>query len=118
MKKKNSSNYLDFVPVRNPETEFETDENGIVTVFMEWTGFYHRIAQKFFHRPRVSDVKMDEYGSFVWLAINDEKDVHQLSKELEKNFPKMEKSLSRLIKFLEILHDNHLIFWKGEKRKK
>ena len=29
----------------------------------------------------------------------------------------MEKSLSRLIKFLEILHDNRLIRWKGEKDK-
>ena len=53
----------------------------------------------------------------MWLAIDDYKDVHQLSKELDARFPKMEKSLSRLIKFLEILHDNHLIHWKGEKVK-
>ena len=85
MKKKNDKNYLDYIPVKNPEVEYETDENGRVTVFIEWKGFYHRIAQKFFHRPRVS--------------------------------PKMEKPLARLIKFLEILHDNHLIFWKGEERK-
>ena len=65
----------------------------------------------------MSDVKLDDYGSFVWLAIDDMKDVHQLSKELDARFPKMEKSLSRLIKFLEILHDNRLIHWKGEKVK-
>lgn len=115
MKKKNDNNYLDYIPVKNPEIEYETDGNGKVTVYIEWKGFYHRIAQKFFHRPRVSDVKLDDYGSFVWLAIDDSKDVHQLSKELDAQFPKMEKSLSRLIKFLEILHDNHLIRWKGEK---
>ena len=86
-----------------------------MTVFIEWKGFYHRIAQKFFHRPRVSDIQLDDYGSFVWLAIDDNKDVHQLSKELDARFPNMEKSLSRLIKFLEILRDNHLIRWKGEK---
>ena len=117
MGKKISKNYLDYIPVKNPEVEYETAENGRVTVFIEWKGFYHRIAQKFFHRPRVSDIKMEELGSFVWLIIDDEKDVHQLSKELDAKFPKMEKSLSRLIKFLEILHDNHLIYWKGEKRK-
>ena len=117
MKKKNDNNYLDYIPVKNPEIEYETDDNGKVTVYIEWKGFYHRIAQKFFHRPRVSDVKKDDYGSFVWLAIDDKKDVHQLSKELDARFPKMEKSLSRLIKFLEILHDNHLIRWKGEKSK-
>ena len=108
---------MDFVPVKNPDIEYQTGEDGIVTVFIEWKGFYHRIAQKFFKRPRVSDVKLDGYGSFVWLAIDDMKDVHQLSEELDGRFPKMEKPLARLIKFLEILHDNHLIFWKGEERK-
>ena len=48
---------------------------------------------------------------------SDEKDVHQLSKEMESEFPKMEKSLSRLIKFLEIMKDNNLIYWKGEEKK-
>ena len=114
---KNNNNYLDYVPVKNPDVEYETDKTGKVTVYIEWKGFYHKIAQKFFHRPRVSDVSLDNYGSFVWLAIDDKKDVHQLSRELDAQFPKMEKSLSRLIKFLEILHDNHLIRWKGEKLK-
>lgn len=117
MKKKEQKNYLDYIPVRNPEIEYETGTDGIITVFIEWKGFYHRIAQKFFRRPRVSDIKMDDYGSFVWLAIDGAKDVHQLSKELDARFPGMEKSLSRLIKFLEIMHDNHLIYWKGEKAK-
>ena len=114
MSKKNSKNYMDYVPVKSPGIEYETADNGRVTVFIEWKGFYHKIAQRFFHRPRVSDVKMDELGSFVWLAIDDSSDVHQLSKKLEAEYPDMEKPLSRLIKFLEILHDNHMIHWKGE----
>ena len=115
MKTKQSKNYLDYIPVKNPEIEYHTDEKGIVTVEIEWKGFCHRIAQRFFHRPRVSDIRLDSYGSFVWLAIDDVSDVHQLSKKLDEKFPGMEKSLSRLIKFLEILRDNHLIIWKGEK---
>lgn len=115
MKAKNQGNYLDFIPVKNPEIEYQTGDDGTVTLFIEWNGFYHRIAQKFFHRPRVSDIRLDDYGSFVWLSIDDSKDVHQISKELNARFPNMEKSLSRLIKFLEILRDNHLIRWKGEK---
>ena len=31
--KKNEKNYLDFIPVKNPDIEYETDENGIVTVY-------------------------------------------------------------------------------------
>ena len=31
MKKKDSKNYLDFVPEKNPEIEYEADEDGIIT---------------------------------------------------------------------------------------
>ena len=93
MKKKDSKNYLDFIPEKNPEIEYETGEDGIITVLIEWKGFYHKLAQRFFRRPRA------------------------ISKELEAEFPSMEQPLTRLIKYLEILHDNHLIYWKGEKRK-
>ena len=54
-------------------------------------------------------IDLDDYGSFVWNIIDDKKDIHTLSQELDAHFPKMEKSLSRLIKFLEILKDHHLI---------
>lgn len=117
MKSKNSRNYMDYIPEKNPDIEYETDEKGIVTVYIEWKGFYNRIAQRFFRRPRVSDIKMDDYGSFVWQSIDGNKNVYLISQELDRQFPGMEKSLSRLIKFLEILHDNRLIFWKGEKKK-
>ena len=30
MKKKDSKNYLDFVPEKNPEIEYEADEDGII----------------------------------------------------------------------------------------
>ncbi|OKZ53754.1 MAG: pyrroloquinoline quinone biosynthesis protein [Clostridiales bacterium 41_21_two_genomes] len=101
MKKKDSKNYLDFIPEKNPEIEYETGEDGIITVLIEWKGFYHKLAQRFFRRPRVSEIKLDKLGTFVWNSIDDKKDVH----------------VTRLIKYLEILHDNHLIYWKGEKRK-
>ena len=91
--------------------------DGIITVLIEWKGFYHKLAQRFFHRPRVSEIKLDKLGTFVWNSIDDKKDVHAISKELEAEFPSMEQPLTRLIKYLEILHDNHLIYWKGEKRK-
>ena len=103
MKKKDSKNYLDFVPEKNPEIEYEADEDGIITVLIEWKGFYHKIAQKLFRRPRVSDIRLDELGSFVWNAVDGKKDVHQISKELEQQFPKMEKPVPRLIKYYTII---------------
>lgn len=108
-KKLSTQNYMDFIIVKNPETEFEVDDKKQVTVMIEWKGFYHKIAQRFFKRPKVSEIKLDTYGSFIWLAINDQKTVHQLSLELQTQFPKMEKPLARMIQFLEILKDHHLI---------
>ena len=35
---------------------------------------------------------------------------------MESEFPKMEKSLYPFIKFLEIMKDNNLIYWKGEEK--
>ena len=103
MKKKQAANYLEYIPVRNPATEFTQDSAGIITLKKEWTGFYSRIAQKFFHKPRFSKIALDGYGSFIWKSIDGCKDVYALSKELDEAFPDMEKSLPRLIKFLEIL---------------
>ena len=92
-KKISNQNYMDFIVVKNPEIEYETNDKGQVTVMIEWRGFYHRIAQRFFKRPKVSAIKLDDYGSFLWQSINDQKTVH----------------LARLIRFLEILKDHHLI---------
>lgn len=118
MKKKDSKNYLDFWSGKESrKLNMKQMEDGIITVLIEWKGFYHKIAQKLFRRPRVSDIRLDELGSFVWNAVDGKKDVHQISKELEQQFPKMGKPVPRLIKYLEILHDNHLIYWKGEKHK-
>lgn len=64
MAKKKRENYLDLVPVMNPGNSWDQDEDGIVTIHMVHRGFYDKLAQKFFHTPRVSHIKLDEYGSF------------------------------------------------------
>lgn len=113
-KKEDKRNYLEFVPVYRPGQEFHTDSKGKVVLEKEWTGFYNRIAQKFFHRPRVSQIHLDAYGTFVWNTIDGQRNVFEISKELEKQYPNMEKGVSRLIKFLEILRDHQFIVWKED----
>lgn len=117
-KQKIDKNYLDYIPVKNPEIKYETNDKGTITVFIRWEGFFNKIAQKFFHRPKISSIDLDDYGSFVWNAIDDKKDIYTLSQELDAHFPKMEKSLSRLIKFLEILKDHHLITYSEKQNQK
>ena len=61
-KQKIDKNYLDFIPVKNPEIKYETNDKGNITVFIRWEGFFNKIAQKFFHRPKVSSIDLDDYG--------------------------------------------------------
>ena len=97
MKKKQSENYLEYVPVRTPETEFTVDETGIVTLTKEWTGFYNRIAQRFFHKPRVSHIALDGYGSFIWKLIDGERDVYAISQKLDTAYPGMDSQIRLVI---------------------
>ena len=45
-KQKIDKNYLDYIPVKNPDIEYETNEKGTITVFIRWEGFFNKIAQK------------------------------------------------------------------------
>lgn len=83
-KQKIDKNYLDYIPVKNPDIEYEKNEKGIITVFIRWEGFFNKIAQKFFHRPKVSSIDLDDYGSFVWGIIDDKKDIYTLSRTRSK----------------------------------
>ena len=104
MKKKQQENYLDKVPQRAESLEWTTDENGIVTLFIENKGFFNKIAQKLFKKPKISYVHLDELGSFVWPIIDGEKDITALGVLVKEKFgEKAEPLYPRLAKFFQIL---------------
>lgn len=106
---KQKKNYLDFVPVISDRNTWD-EENGKVTVHMVNKGFYHMIAQKFFHTPRVSHIALDEYGSFVWRSIDGVKSVGQIAELLKSNYgEKAEPLYDRLVKYMQILYNNRFI---------
>ncbi len=109
--KRKGKNYLDFIPAHTPSLQYEVKEDGQVTLLAEWKGFYYWIAQKFFHRPKISRIDLDREGSFVWLAIDGKRDVFEIFNLVSLEFGEMDKGMSRLIKFLEILKNNRFIVW-------
>ena len=64
MKKKTNKdqqeNYLERKPKRHEAIAWAKDEKGIVTLDIENTGFLKRLAQKFFHKPKVTHMHLDE----------------------------------------------------------
>lgn len=108
MKKK--KNFMDFIPVCNPTNEWDADEDNIVTVHVVNKGFYNLIAQKLFKRPRVSHIKLDKYGSFVWQQMDGKRTVFDISKLVEDKFGKeAEPVVERLVKYFQILYQNKFI---------
>ena len=99
-----SANYMDIVFSRNAEIQWRVKENGFVEVDMENKGFFNSVAQKFFHRPRVSHIALDKYGSTLWLALDGSATVNDLLTKMNKAFPdESDKMLNRVVQFLTTL---------------
>jgi glutathionyl-hydroquinone reductase len=111
---KKKENYLDFIPVVNGQNTWDRGEDGVVTIHMVNRGFYNTLAQKLFHTPRVSHIKLDEYGSFLWMRIDGVKTVGQLALELKEAYGERAEPLyDRLVKYMQILHNNRFILFVG-----
>lgn len=116
---KKKENYLDFIPVVNGQNTWDRGEDGVVTIHMVNRGFYNTLAQKLFHTPRVSHIKLDEYGSFLWMRIDGVKTVGQLALELKEAYgEKAEPLYDRLVKYMQILHNNRFILFVGRDKVK
>ena len=111
---KKKENYLDFIPVVNGQNTWDRGEDGVVTIHMVNRGFYNTLAQKLFHTPWVSHIKLDEYGSFLWMRIDGVKTVGQLALELKEAYgEKAEPLYDRLVKYMQILRNNRFILFVG-----
>ena len=116
---KKTKNYLNFIPVINPKNDWSQGEDGIVTIHMIHRGFYASIAQKFFHTPRVSHIKLDEYGSFLWKQIDGTRTVGQLALGMKEQFGDGAEPLyDRLVKYMQILRNNEFILFLGKDKVK
>ncbi|MDD6810399.1 MAG: PqqD family protein [Lachnospiraceae bacterium] len=107
---KEKKNFMDFVPCCNPLYTWDTDNEGIVTVHVVNKGFYNWLAQKLFKRPRISHIKLDEYGSFVWQQMDGRRTVYEISGLVKEKFGKdAEPVINRLVQYFHILYQNKFI---------
>lgn len=105
-----SKNYLDLVPQINEGLNWNKDENGIVTLEIENTGLFNRIAQKVFKKPKWSFVHLDELGSFVWLLIDGKTNISDMGVSVKEHFgEKAEPLYEKLVKYFEILKSYNFI---------
>ena len=113
MKKKKviPENYLERVPIR-AELKWSADEEGKVTLEIENTCLFNRIAQKIFKKPKISYVHLDETGSFIWPLIDGGKNIIELGKDVEAQFGEKAHPLyERLATYFHILESYNFISW-------
>ena len=112
MSKKNSKNYLEFVPVRQIG-RFSGDENGVITLEIENKGVFNRVAQKLLKKPKISYIHLDEMGSFVWPLIDGERNITDIGVFVKEHFgDKAEPLYERLAKYFKVLESYGFIKFK------
>ena len=110
--KKTNVNYLDKIPVHPEGIPWSKDENGIVTLEIENKGFFNKIAQKFFKRPKTSYIHLDKTGSFVWPLIDGKKCIADLAADVDAEFGEEAHPLyERLAQFFRVLDSYKFISW-------
>lgn len=102
-------NYLDYIPVISEKNTWSVEE-GIVTIHMVHRGFYAAVAQKLFHRPRVSHIHLEEMGSFIFPLLDGNRTVGEIAALVHDAFGETAEPLyERLVQYMKILHNNGFI---------
>ena len=105
-----SANYMDIVYTPSEKLTFEENEEGLVVLRVENRGFFNTIAQKFFHKPRFSNISLDKYGTVVWKCFDDKNSVNDIIEKMKAAFPEeADRMLDRTVHFLRILAVNDYI---------
>lgn len=115
MAKKKQENYLDYVPMISDKNTWDV-EDGLVTVHMVHRGFYAKIAQKVFNRPKISHIHLDERGSYIFQQIDGVRTVGELAELMKARFGEDPALYNRLVQYMRVLHNNGFIVYrkKGE----
>lgn len=113
MKKKKEQkpqvNYLDMVP--SPViTEWQTSEDGIVTLMVENKGAFHKVAQVVFRKPKKTQVHLDAMGSFIWPHLDGKKTVDEIAQLVKAQFGEEAEPLyPRIAKYFQILESYQFV---------
>ena len=105
-------NYLDKRPVRSQHVNWSKEDSGMVVLSIENKGFFNRLAQLLFKKPKISYIHLDEIGSFVWPLIDGEKTIGDMAEDVKLHFSeKADPVYERLARYFQILASYNFINW-------
>ncbi|MDD5999747.1 MAG: PqqD family protein [Lachnospiraceae bacterium] len=117
--KKKTGNYLDYIPVRNDKYTWKQTEDGSVTILVENKGIFHWMAQRFLHKPRVSQIHLEEFGSFLWERMDGKHTVYDIGQQMSLQFgEKAEPLYPRLVQYMKNLEQYEFVVMKQPEKRR
>ena len=108
--KKSKMNYLDYIPVKNEELEWEMTDNGVVMIYRTNKKWMERITQVLLKKPKVTKIELEEYGTFIWPLIDGKRSVYDIAQLVKEEFgDKAEPLYERLVAYFRSMDANNLI---------
>ena len=104
--KKSKDNFLDYVPVISDKHKWEADEEGNVTIFIENKGIFNWLAQKLLKKPKVSQLHLERFGSYIFPLIDGKTSIYEIGQKVKVHFgDEAEPLYPRLTEYIKMLHD-------------
>lgn len=103
-----SKNFMEMKPKRDGNIEWNEGEKVVLKIKRD--GKLDKIMNKIFKTPIVTNLELDEIGSYVWENCDGEKNVYEISIGLKNHFGnRVEPAIDRLVQYIKILKNNSLI---------
>lgn len=105
-----SKNLLDAIPKHVEDLRWEMKEGDGVILYQENTGVMNRLAQKYLKKPKISQIHLDEMGSYIWPLIDGKRTIFEIANLVKLQFgEKAEPLYNRMVSYMKILKDNGFI---------
>lgn len=110
MAKKEKLNFLDIVPKKNEKIRWISLDSQIVQIQIDRNSWLDKAVRLFFKTPAMMKIDLDQYGSFIWNAIDGKKDFGAISEEFKIQFgDAVEPLYERMGSYANILRNNSFI---------
>lgn len=103
-------NLLDMIPRRSPAFPWRVSEAGTVEIIVPRNGLLERLVRKIAKTPAALTVDLDDFGTFVWQAIDGQRNTQAIGLLVQEAFgEKAEPLYDRLGLFMQLLRNNRFI---------